>query len=194
MLFSRRLLVACLGTSALSSALPRTTHATTLRALSVADLVQRSDRASVGVAVHTRSEWIELAGSRRIVTFTRFMQTQDLLGDESGEDELLMMTLGGKVGDLRQKVPGEATLTLGQEALLFATEAADDGSRRVVGMAQGKYGVERNDRGALVRASRALPRLVSARPGPGGRAPRRAVDALHEKSLDEVRSLLQEAK
>jgi hypothetical protein len=103
-----------------------------------------------------------------------------------------VMTLGGKVGDLRQKVPGEATLTLGQRVLLFATLPAADGVRSIVGMSQGKYDIVAGGAsgGDVLRQSAQMPHLVRARPKPGLPPAPVAIEVLAGKSIKDARFLL----
>jgi len=167
-------------------------RATTLRALSLEDLVAASDRAVVGRAVHHDSDWAYVAGARRIVTWTRVLQEDDLLGESGAQDEVLVMTLGGKVGDLRQKVPGEATLTLGERVLLFTSAAASDGACHIVGMSQGKYEIVAGQSGGdgVLRRSAQIPHLVRAQPKPGFPPAPLAIEVLAGKSLKDARTLV----
>lgn len=175
--------------------LPRASGATTLRALSLEELIEFSDRAALGTPVHFSSDYFYVRGSRRIVTWTRFAQEENLYSGEAQEEELLIMTLGGKVGNLRQKVPGEAALTLGQRCLLFPSPENSDGTRQVIGMGQGKFAVEKSERLDVLRQSRDLPHLIRSRKsGTGGTVPRTALETLSGKSLAEARALLRGRK
>ncbi len=193
MLLSRRSFQLGLTACATSLTLAPPALATTVLGLSLDEMVKRSQRVTVGVPVHYSSEWAFVGGTRRIVTFTRVVQEEDLFSDERSADELLVMTLGGTVGDLRQKVPGEAALPLGERALLFATPEYEDGVRLVVGMAQGKYALEADDDRAILRPSRALPHLIR-RKQRDGTDETIAVEALSGKSLGETRRLVRGMK
>lgn len=191
MLTSRRHFHLALGACAATLALSPSAHATTVLALSLEEMVARSQRATVGTPVHYSSEWAFIGGGRRIVTYTRVLQEENLLLDGSGEEEILIMTLGGQVGNLRQKVPGEAALPVGERALVFATPELTDGTRRVVGMAQGKYSVEKDGHLDIVRPSRRLPHLVRrAQPDPDRPPPPTAVENLDGKTVEEARRLV----
>lgn len=175
--------------------LPSTSGATTLRALSLEELIEFSDRAALGTPVHFSSDYAYVGGSKRIVTWTRFAQEENLYLGEAQEEEILIMTLGGKVGNLRQKVPGEAALTLGERCLVFPSSENPDGTRQVIGMAQGKFSVEKGERLDVLRQSRELPHLIRSRKGgTGGTVPRTALETLSGKSLAEARSLLRGRK
>jgi hypothetical protein len=193
MRFSRRQFAALVGTVSYGVLAPEGAEATTVQALTLSDLVSGAERATVGVPVHYTSDWAYIGGAKRIVTWTRVVQEDDLMADEPEGDEILVMTLGGKVGSLRQKVPGEATLTLGQKALVFTGPETRQGVRRVIGMAQGLYPVRVADSRETLQKSRGLPHLY--RGAPRGAQPKpEAVDTLHGKTLKQARQLIVEAR
>lgn len=195
MLITRRTFGVSLASASAITLLPSLSRATTMRALSLDELIEFSDRASLGTPVHYSSDYTYVGGSRRIVTWTRISQEENLFSGEPQEEELVVMTLGGKVGNLRQKVPGEAALTLGQRCLVFISPELSDGTRQVVGMAQGKFSVENGDRLEVLRPSRELPHLIrSQKSGPGGAPPATAIETLDGKSLSDARSLLKGRK
>lgn len=195
MLITRRAFGLGLVSAGAVTMLPLTSSATTLHALSLEELIEFSDRAALGTPVHFSSDYAYVRGSRRIVTWTRFAQEENLYSVDGQQDEILIMTLGGKVGNLRQKVPGEAALTLGERCLVFPSPEQVDGTRHVVGMAQGKFAIEKGDRIDLLRRSRDLPHLLPSRKvRKGGTATRTALETLSGKSLDEARSLLRGRK
>jgi hypothetical protein len=78
-----------------------------------------------------------------------------LAGADPKQDELLVRTLGGQVGDLGELVHGEAMLTQGTHGVLFVmpTQAA----LSVTAMAQGHYPLGRDKLGAerLLRSPQA---------------------------------------
>lgn len=194
MLLSRRAYGVSVGALVTSLALPRIASASTAVALSLEQLVARSERVVVGQAVAHDSKWVQVEGSRRIVTTTRFVQSGDWLTDEDAEDELLIATLGGQIGDLHQKVAGEAALRLGEQSVVFVS--AERGiQRRVIGMGQGHYPVQAEGKIRRVHRSPSMPHLVGKRIGANG-APRkrRAVDVLNGTTLDEARSLVRSAR
>ncbi len=119
-------------------------------AYSLEQLVDESDRAVVVVPTERRHQWEEVAGSRRIVTYTRievrdtvFKRTQARRGAPPPEKKTLWVrTLGGQVGRIGQHVGGEAQLQIGEENLLFLT-LSKHGALVVTGMAQGQYPIAR---------------------------------------------------
>ena len=162
--------------------------------MTLSDLRKRSQKVVLGHPVLAEAEWATVGQSRRIVTKTRFLQKSDWLRasspDEKIEDEIIVMTLGGRVGDIGQKVPGEARLLLRQEILLFLGEG-QDGHERVIGMSQGAFPVEREGARASLKRSQELPFLVGPRGGKN--APlhlRPAIDVLHRVDFAQAFSLI----
>jgi hypothetical protein len=129
-----------------------------------------------------------LGGAKRIVTLTRVLQEQDYL-NEVQEDEVEIMTLGGRVGSLLQKVPGSAQLPVGQAGLLFIGGESSD-YRQVIGMAQGHFTIDSAPETPLLRMSRHLPHLFPKRSRP--EVPAGA--ALDGRTLAEARDLIDAAR
>lgn len=181
-----------LGAWGATLALPRGAHATTALALSLEKMVERSSRVVVGTPVEHSCHWAWVGGSERIVTWTRVLQDADLLTPDDQRDEVLVMTLGGKVGSLRQKVAGEAALRTDERCVVFLSGKRSLTSR-VVGMAQGHFPLETADEEVLT-VSRDLPHLVGKRPQDGPVRERAAIDALRGLPLRHVRQMLVEAR
>ncbi len=108
--------------------------------VAVAHRLEELVRHSTGVVLATprerRSQWEELAGGKRIVTYTRLEIEARI--DGAGTGEVWVRTLGGAVDGIGQVVAGEAALVLGERSIVFLTPAAD-GVLHVMGMAQGHY-------------------------------------------------------
>jgi hypothetical protein len=137
-LFLFVVLLAAVGT--ISGAATRTAQATVARALSLTELVGKSDAVVVGTPTRWSSQWVSLGGQRRMVTDTKFKITRHVFGVDTKVTEITVRTLGGRIGDLGQLVHGEATFGRGQSALVFLRRL--EGSRyRVTGMAQGHFPV-----------------------------------------------------
>src|SRR5690606_13537166 len=90
----------------------------------------------LGEAVESYSQWETVGQRRRIVTFTRVLVAEGVLGNP--ELEVLVQTLGGRVGKIGQIVHGEAVLKLRERSLLFLQDSSE-GITRVTAMAQGHY-------------------------------------------------------
>lgn len=187
-----------IGTLALPTTWSGVSSASTLRGLTLNELTRAAQRVALARAVQKECRWESVAGTRRIVTLTRFVQETDLkrakaLSDRI-EDEFLAMTLGGRVGDLGQKISGEAAVPVSQEALLFLS-AEQSGHRRILGMAQGAYLMVGSGTERSLRAHENLPRLVGERRGKTAAPERRfAVDVLGGASLSAALRLVRGAQ
>lgn len=187
-----------MGLSALPALWTDPSWASTLRGLTLGELTRSAERIALARAVQSESQWALVDGSQRIVTLTRFVQTTDFKRarepSQAIEDEFLALTLGGRVGDLGQKVSGEASVPVDREALLFLS-AESSGHRRILGMAQGAYLSEGEGPDRKLRAQRDLPRLVGQRRGKSAApAQRFAVDVLAGASLPQALELVRGAK
>ena len=174
--------------------MPKTAEATTALALDLGDLVRASYRVALVTPTRSSAAWEQADGQRRIVTRTTVL-LQDLwhtapessdLSEESPQ-EMVVLTLGGRAGDLQQKVHGEAVLKSDEPVLLFSGRL-EHGARRVVGMAQGHYPLVAGADGVRLERSRDLPQLLrrpSARP---------AIDVLPKLDLAAARKLIEAAR
>jgi len=170
MMFTRRTLggasVAFLGHVLLGGLLPRTAQATTAVALALEDLVQESFRIALVTPTQASTAWESIGGQRRIVTRTTVLlqdvwrsADEPLASSEEDAQQMVVSTLGGRVGELQQKVHGEAALREGEATLVFAGRLRD-GARRIVGMAQGHYPLGERDGQTRLLPSRNLPELL----------------------------------
>ncbi|MEZ4225093.1 MAG: hypothetical protein R3B13_29340 [Polyangiaceae bacterium] len=129
------------------------------RSLSLAEMVRASSSCVLATALAAESRWETIGPNRRIVTTTR-VRVHENWGGLTAEGELLVRTLGGRVGDTGQIVHGEAMLLIGQRAGLFLLPE-EGGRHALTGMAQGHYPSRRDDRGVeRLRRSPRLPELV----------------------------------
>jgi hypothetical protein len=136
-----------------------TAEASVARSVSLKELVQHSRSVVVATPLGASSNWERLAGSRRIVTYTRVRVDQLVRGADPGTSELVVRTLGGSVGKIGQLVEGQAELRAGQSSLLFTLELERD-IYGVTALAQGEYRVVAESSGRILRPSRLLPKLV----------------------------------
>src|SRR5262249_42942165 len=117
---------------------PGTASASVLQKLSLAELAGRADRALVGTVEEGKPQ---LLGGNYIVTDVRIRCTRELLGVPQGS-VFTVRHLGGEVGELGQRVYGEASYRVGEEVLVLAEERS--GAFYAVGMAQGALHIERD--------------------------------------------------
>jgi hypothetical protein len=167
MTLTRRTLGGALGLAALGQlVLPREAHATTAVALALDDLLRASYRVALVTPTRSSAAWETTDGQRRIVTRTSVLlqdvwRAKDEPQSTSEEDaqEMVMRTLGGRVGEIQQRVHGEAALRSDEPVLVFAGRLFE-GGRRIVGMAQGQYPLVQRDGQSRLGRSRDLPELV----------------------------------
>jgi hypothetical protein len=133
---------------------------------SVEDLARSSQAVVRGKVVKTYAQWKEEPTGSRIYTYAEVEATSVWRGAPAGT-RVTVITPGGIVGDLGQRVYGAATFTKGEEVVVFLFEGQDRGLYRVSGLAQGKF---------TVKDGAAAPQLqhVERIPGQLGRGERRA--------------------
>jgi hypothetical protein len=158
---------------------PRPAKASVDIAASITDLSRAASVIAVVVPVERRSEW----RSKRIVTLTRVRVSRVLEGSAGGS-ELVIRTLGGKVGGIAQRVEGEPDLEPGKATLVFLSRMPD-GMATVAARSQGQFELVADSSGKLtVHRSRSLPRLVHRPTREFPDAALSAVIVLHRASLD----------
>ena len=122
---------------------PASAEASVSILLSLEEMTAASTAVVVGTASESKSQWEDLAGGRRIVTYTKIKVDKTIAG--SAGTEVWVRTLGGVVGKLGQAVSGEAQLTAGSKSVLFLSKRGD--VTVVTGMAQGHYPIKVDDKG-----------------------------------------------
>ncbi len=137
-------------------------------AYTLEELVMQSPRVILATATERSSRWEEVAGSNRIVTYTKLVVHADVYG--GGDAELWVRTLGGVVGKIGQQVSGEASFPIGEKALVFLTRSTD-GVWLVTGMAQGHYPVRVAEK--KKESDPDEPERLAYSPGVGAVIPRR---------------------
>jgi hypothetical protein len=149
---------------------PREAMAAVSIQLSLEELTTSTSYVVVATALEQRSQWEELGGSRRIVTYTRLSVERTVAGEPGRE--LWVRTLGGVVDKIGQQVSGDARLTPGSRSLLFLKKV--DTAVVVAGMAQGHYPVVEDEEPSVgAGARRALVRRLAPSPDAGALLPRR---------------------
>lgn len=156
---SRRGLMLSVGCGFALSALPRPAAATVVRSVSLPALVQSSRRIVVMTALGSHSHYEELGRRRRIVTDTRVRIEERVAKADGMDSELLVRTLGGKLGDIGELVHGQAQLVHGEACLAFLLQGPD-GLHYVNAMSQGHYPLGGSSTRRL-RASPDLPQIMN---------------------------------
>ena len=177
----RRQTLGLMGTLLATLSLSRVSRATTARAVSLADLTARSTRIAHALPLENSSRFEDVGDTRHIVTYTR-LRVDELISGSPNEPEILVRTLGGRIGKLAELVHGEAVLAINEPCVVFL-QADPDGIDNVTEMAQGHYPLLSDASGVLrLQASRNMPHLLGK--------PDAAVAALSGLQLPEARSLI----
>jgi hypothetical protein len=176
----RRGLLRALASCGAGLLLCRGSRASVSRALRLEELVARSEHVLLGEPLAADCMWEQIGSRKHIVTYTRLRVVELFAGADPRQDELMVRTLGGRVGELGELVHGEANLQIGERSVLFVTHA--NAPLAVTGMAQGHYPLWRDaGRERLQRSPEAVELLNEA----GG-----AVQRLHGLELGQARQLL----
>ena len=143
---NRRGLLRVAAAGTLGVLIGRPAQASVARALRLEELTGRSQHVLLGEPLDAYSVWERVGERKHIVTYTRVRTHDVFAGADPKSDELMVRTLGGRVGDLGELVHGEALLQLGERSVLFVmpTRAA----LAVTAMAQGHYPLLKDARGA----------------------------------------------
>lgn len=145
-----------------------TVHATSVRPLTLSEMVQRSARIVHGSVVATESRWEE--GGGRIYTYVTLSPRETLKGQHSGGGPVIFRQIGGQIGDQAVYVPGTPTFRPKQEVLVFLTGEDGGGYPQIMGIYQGAFrpgaGGRRSVEGLSPEAvGSLLPEKGSAAPG-----------------------------
>ncbi|HPA20531.1 MAG TPA: hypothetical protein PLU30_22460 [Verrucomicrobiae bacterium] len=120
---------------------PDSAQATTIRKLSLDELISSANDIVVGKCEKKETAWIE----KRIFTISTIAVSHGAKGDAAGGQKIKVYTLGGSVKEplpVTMHVPGAETMAVGEDMLLFLERFGDKKQfRRVVGMSQGKLPV-----------------------------------------------------
>jgi hypothetical protein len=149
-----------LASDAPQSLAPRTAQAAVSMRLTLPELVAASKYVVVATPAERHSVWEDLAGGRRIVTYTRLVIDRSVVGAPGGE--VWVRTLGGEVGSIGQAVAGEAHLRTGERSLDFLAEVP--GTFVVTGLGQGHFPIANDESGTpKLRAATSRPGLITRR-------------------------------
>ncbi len=110
-------------------------HATTVRLVSLEEMVKAADRIFVGkcVSVESRSDEYGLPA-----TYVTFLVIEQIKGDLG--ERVTIKQIGGRTSEVF-KIPGLPTYRVGEEVLLFLHPNSQHGFTSPVGLNQGKWSV-----------------------------------------------------
>jgi hypothetical protein len=110
-------------------------RATLALALDLPQLTRLSDRVVVAEVLSVNSAWN--AGGQTIVSTIDLIVRETWKGPVSPDGRLSLAQVGGQVGEVVVRVPGQAHFTPGERAVLFLR--GQPGSEHLVGLGQGKW-------------------------------------------------------
>ena len=128
---------------------PLVASATTVISLSIEKMAKESDVIVRGVVTQKKSEWNK--ARTRIYTLTTLQVGERLKGGQKIVDQLTIRQLGGEIDGIGQMVVGNARFSMGEEVLVFLEKHPTDDVYVVLGMAQGKYSIDRSTTPPSVR-------------------------------------------
>jgi hypothetical protein len=148
-------------------------NASIVQGLELQELVAHADRIILGRVLFSESF---RRADGQLGTWHRIAVEREVRGHEPDEQEVMLETLGGQIGDVAMHVEGEPSFTVGERVLVFIHGGGPYTAFRPVGMGQGvmrvrtEQGVEtvtqnreglmlmrRNAQGRLERSLGALP-------------------------------------
>ena len=161
--------------------------ASIVQGLELQELAGDADRIVLGRVLFSES-FVHANG--QIGTWHRIAVERDLRGDAPDEDEVMLETMGGQIGDIAMRVEGEPSFTIGERVLVFIRGGGPYTAFRPVGMGQGVMRVRTEQGVDTVRQSREG--MILMRRNAQGRL-ERSLGALPEKErLDALLSKLQD--
>jgi hypothetical protein len=183
MVVPRRTFLGLIGTGAavLSGAGPA--FGTVARAVAMSALVKQSRSVVLATPLSAYSEWAEIGDTRRIVTITR-VRVDEHIARSKTSSEVMVRTLGGRVGKIGQLVHGEAELRSSAPCMLFIHDA-EGGLSTVTAMAQGHYPLLFEAGKKLLQKSPGLAKLVMT--------PDAAIERLAGQALENAARIVREA-
>ena len=116
--------------------------ATIVKSLGLDELSRTADVVVHGHVEHQESMWGPQRS--RIYTVTKVRVSETLKGDATKDRVLTVRQLGGTVDGISQIIAGNAKLADGEEVIVFLRRDPEEPLHYVVGMAQGKYTVDRS--------------------------------------------------
>lgn len=130
--------------------LAATAQATIVKSVSVEEMAKTADVIVVGEVLSRTSSWND--AKTRIYTVTRVRVGEAIKGSTGGA-EIQIRQIGGTLDGLTQQIVGNAKLAEGEEVLVFLDRDETLPFHYVVGMAQGKFSIDRKSGIARVRRS-----------------------------------------
>jgi hypothetical protein len=122
-----------------------------VQGLELEELAAEADRIVLGRVLFSESF---LRRDGQIWTWHRIEVEREIRGNAPDEDEVIVETMGGRIGDIGMRVEGEASFQMGERVLVFVHGGGPYTAFRTVGMGQGVMRVRREKGVDTVRQSR----------------------------------------
>ncbi len=119
--------------------------------LELEELAVEADRIVLGRVLFSESF---LRRDGQIWTWHRIEVERGIGGSAPAEDEVIVETMGGQIGEIGMRVEGEASFAVGERVLVFVHGGGPYKAFRTVGMGQGVMRVRRENGVDTVRQSR----------------------------------------
>lgn len=119
--------------------------------LELEELAGEADRIVLGRVLFSESF---LRRDGQIWTWHRIAVERGIDGSAPAEDEVIVETMGGQIGEIGMRVEGEASFAVGERVLVFVHGGGPYKAFRTVGMGQGVMRVRREHGVDTVRQSR----------------------------------------
>jgi len=122
-----------------------------VQALELQELVAHADRIVLGRVLFSESF---RRPDGQLGTWHRIAVERELRGSVPDEQEVIVETLGGQIGDIAMRIEGEPSFTVGERVLVFMRDGGPYTAFRPVGMGQGVMRVRTEQGVETVRQSR----------------------------------------
>jgi hypothetical protein len=122
-----------------------------VQGLELEELTAEADRIVLGRVLFSESFQRR---DGQIWTWHRIEVEREIRGNAPDEDEVIVETLGGQIGEIGMRVEGEASFQVGERVLVFVHGGGPYTAFRTVGMGQGVMRVRREKGVETVRQSR----------------------------------------
>ena len=116
-------------------------HSTIVKSVSLAEMSKTADAIVHGIVDEQNVVWNETRS--RIFTITSLRVTDALKGKLAADKTIKLRQIGGTIDGLTQHVAGNAKFSPREEVIVFLEYHAPSNLYFVMGMAQGKYTVDR---------------------------------------------------
>ncbi|HXZ79578.1 MAG TPA: hypothetical protein VEG30_06590 [Terriglobales bacterium] len=124
-------------------------NATMIVPISVEELTRRASDVVEATVLNSWSAWNPQ--HTLIYTYTQMQVIQSLKGTSQS---ITVKQIGGKVGNVTQKVAGVRQFQIGEQAMLFLRPSqAGDGTHVIVGLMQGNFRIARSTTGEMIASN-----------------------------------------